>query len=421
MKKALKIITFIIAVVIFIPCVSVKAVSYDGTSEPVLDIEVKDDGTITWTRSLYAYGIWIQSDLNDNYYTALINEVMTDEPSVNLIDLIENKCPNSSYGCSTSKEGTYKVLIKENSGAENYRNSEFTVTYENGKLSGTIVNAVKYAVTLHTNGGVILSDDIDEYIAGESTMLPTDLEKEGFFFAGWYDNEELAGDFIVEIEDTETGDKEYWAKWEEMPELESKEYTLKPVNEDSDNSISFTALEGNTYTFFMNDIMSIKDEDIKQTADQLNDPEFTYEKIKEQLNKLIAYGKKLADGNDSLLKIYEINLDTNGNEVHQVDGGFKIKIKITDDIKGYDSYKLIYIADDGTTEDAIALAQNGDYLEGILPHLSMYALIGSKSENEQTTKNPKTDDDVVFNISLLGLSVIGLIVSGLYVKNNKLN
>ena len=79
-------------------------------------------------------------------------------------------------------------------------------------------------------------------------------------------------------------------------------------------------------------------------------------------------------------------------EVHEVAGGFKIKLKMTDNMNGYDTYKLIYIAEDGTTEKTIELTKNGEYLEGTLPHLSMYALVGNKTETETTDANSTAEN-----------------------------
>ena len=162
--------------------------------------------------------------------------------------------------------------------------------------------------------------------------------------------------------------------------------------------------------------LSITDEQLQYLVDLLNDPEYTLELLKEQLDKIISYGKKAANGQGELLKLYDIELSENLNEIHEADGGFKLKIKITDDIKGYDSYKLVYIDENGQTEDAIELTQNGDYLEGTLEHLSMYALVGSKTENI-----PSTGDNIIFYISMLGLSIVGLIGTGLYTRKKKFN
>ena len=75
--------------------------------------------------------------------------------------------------------------------------------------------APTYAVTLNTNGGTIADGkDVTGYTYGVGATLPTDVTRTGYTFKGWYDNEGLTGFPIAAIGDTETGNKEYWAKWE---------------------------------------------------------------------------------------------------------------------------------------------------------------------------------------------------------------
>ena len=75
--------------------------------------------------------------------------------------------------------------------------------------------APTYAVTLHTNGGTIADGkDVTGYTYGVGATLPTDVTRTGYTFKGWYDNEGLTGDPVTAIGNTETGNKEYWAKWE---------------------------------------------------------------------------------------------------------------------------------------------------------------------------------------------------------------
>lgn len=182
-------------------------------------------------------------------------------------------------------------------------------------------------------------------------------------------------------------------------------------NDQDGNEIVFTTEVGGTYSFATNEYTSITEEDIKRTVDLFGSAFGTFDEIKNGITKIIGYAKEASNGKGDLLKVYELYLYNNGNEVHTVDGGFKIRIKVTADMKGYDSYKLIYIADDGTSEDAIELTQNGEYLEGTLPHLSTYALVGSKN-----ISNPNTGDNIIFYIIMLGLSIISIVTSSLYIK-----
>ena len=74
--------------------------------------------------------------------------------------------------------------------------------------------APTYTVTLHANGGTINNGNVTEYTYGVGATLPTDVTRTGYTFKGWYDNENLTGSPVTAISNTETGNKEYWAKWE---------------------------------------------------------------------------------------------------------------------------------------------------------------------------------------------------------------
>ena len=76
--------------------------------------------------------------------------------------------------------------------------------------------APTYTVTLHANGGTINNGNVTSYTYGVGATLPTadDMTYTGHTFKGWYDNESLTGSPVTAIGNTETGNKEYWAKWE---------------------------------------------------------------------------------------------------------------------------------------------------------------------------------------------------------------
>ena len=74
--------------------------------------------------------------------------------------------------------------------------------------------APTYTVTLNAGDGTINSGNVTSYTYGVGATLPTDVTRTGYTFKGWYDNEALAGSPVTAISNTETGNKEYWAKWE---------------------------------------------------------------------------------------------------------------------------------------------------------------------------------------------------------------
>ena len=79
--------------------------------------------------------------------------------------------------------------------------------------------APTYAVTLNTNGGTINNGNVTGYTYGVGATLPAadDMTYTGHTFKGWYDNENLTGSPVTAIGGAETGNKEYWAKWEINP------------------------------------------------------------------------------------------------------------------------------------------------------------------------------------------------------------
>ena len=112
-----------------------------------------------------------------------------------------------------------------------YTGYTFKGWYDNEGLTGFPVTAISdtetgnkeywakweanaYTVTLNTNGGTINNGNVTEYTYGAGATLPTDVTRTGYTFKGWYGNENLTGNPVTAISNTETGNKEYWAKWE---------------------------------------------------------------------------------------------------------------------------------------------------------------------------------------------------------------
>ena len=96
--------------------------------------------------------------------------------------------------------------------------------------------APTYAVTLNTNGGTINNGNVTGYTYGVGATLPAadDMTYTGHTFKGWYDNENLTSSPVTAISNTETGNKEYWAKWE----INQYTITVKPENGKADITIT---------------------------------------------------------------------------------------------------------------------------------------------------------------------------------------
>ena len=115
-------------------------------------------------------------------------------------------------------------------------NDKFTMPAENVTVKA-IFEANTYTVKLEANGGTIASgQDVTSYTYGVGATLPSadDMTYAGHTFKGWYDNEGLTGDPVTAISNTETGNKEYWAKWE----INQYTITVKPENGKADITIT---------------------------------------------------------------------------------------------------------------------------------------------------------------------------------------
>jgi len=202
--------------------------SYDGNQ----DVQLPGEDDIT--RNGYTFGGWYD------------NEGLTGEPYTVI--------PSGSTGPKTFyakwMANTYTVEFEPNGGTingsyvTNYTYGQgaelptdveksgytFAGWYENDRFEGSAVTAISdteygdktyyakwmsktYSVTLNTNGGTIKSGNVTNYSYGEGAELPTDVEKSGHTFAGWYENEELTGSAVAAISDTDYGDKTYYARW----------------------------------------------------------------------------------------------------------------------------------------------------------------------------------------------------------------
>ena len=202
--------------------------SYDGNQD------VQLPGVDKITRNGYTFGGWYD------------NEGLTGEPYTVI--------PSGSTGPKTFyakwMANTYTVEFEPNGGTingsyvTNYTYGQgaalptdveksgytFAGWYENDRFEGSAVTAISdteygdktyyakwtsktYSITFNTDGGTIKGSYVTEYSYGEGAVLPTDVEKSGYTFAGWYGNEQLTGSAVTAISNTEYGDKTYYAKW----------------------------------------------------------------------------------------------------------------------------------------------------------------------------------------------------------------
>lgn len=76
-----------------------------------------------------------------------------------------------------------------------------------------------YKITYELNGGSG-TESRDSIYTGKSDTLflpAASLKKDGYIFAGWYDNQGCKGEPVSYIPPQSMGDKCFWAKWEKTP------------------------------------------------------------------------------------------------------------------------------------------------------------------------------------------------------------
>ena len=185
--------------------------------------------------------LWQWSATNDSDWAKEIENILA--PSENLTGTIgagrvltarervggASVAPNTEmevtvpYWDGTNKDTDYALFRREANG--NFtRVTAFEQLDEGIRFTGsagasyflTTISRKTFSVKLNPNDGTIAAGkDVTAYTYGQGVALPTadDVTRDGYTFGGWYANEDLSGDIVTAITTTDTGNKEYWAKW----------------------------------------------------------------------------------------------------------------------------------------------------------------------------------------------------------------
>ncbi len=193
---------------------------------------------------------------------------------------------------------------------------------------------------------------------------------------------------------------------------ESEEGKEKYTIEAGDFVVIFSDDEGHEFTLTIAELWNLKDEDLEVMG--LTKAE--YEKAKKELiEQLKDYG--------TVLNVYGITIENEDEEERT--GEVTIRIKMTDEMKKYNSFKLVCIDNDTIGEkDVVTLKEKDGYLEGNLYHLSTYALVAenvekTETKTEETSKNPKTSDNVITYVTIFTIAICGMFITSKSKKKEK--
>ena len=133
--------------------------------------------------------------------------------------------------------------------------------------------------------------------------------------------------------------------------------------------------------------------------------------------------KKLTTKEPNLKAVYDINVVSDSGKIIKIENNkMTIKIKLDEDLLGYDDYQVVYI-EDGKIEETIQATVKDGYIIFETSHLSEYGIIASNSDetisDEQTTTNPKTGDNIIMYIILSVVAIVGISLSTIIIKRKK--
>ena len=186
----------------------------------------------TWNAPLKAYIYDEDTNSGTTYSNAFFpGQKMQEDPATGYyyIEVSDSSCiaKDKNSGESTASifdlahsPNTY-VIISSSNGQRYPGESSKTKLRLDGSsklLSGTTSSDWKTfvpsaTVTYDLNGGTINSGNVTQYIYGQGAVLPTDVTKTGYTFAGWYADENFSGDPVTLIGKIDTGKKVFYAKW----------------------------------------------------------------------------------------------------------------------------------------------------------------------------------------------------------------
>ncbi len=275
-----------------------------------------------------------------------------------------------------------------------------TATYTKNAFDGT-----DRVLILDANGGTIdneLSKKYDYLGGGNSgtamSLLPYVPTRKGYTFNGWNskkDGSEKKYSYI------------YWRKWDKDDEEDLQRDTMI-TNENGAEYYQNVTLYA-TWTKNSTEEETVKE--IQSTGETKGQIEFSEGVNKDyKLDiKPMEVKKELTDKN--VKYIVDINVLDNGQIVEISNTKMKIRFALPEDLKGYKTYKIVYILNGEIKETIPATIEDG-YIVFETSHLSEYGVIATN----ETVTNPKTLDNILLYFVISVLSLTGVIGTYLYKK-----
>lgn len=265
---------------------------------------------------------------------------------------------------------------------------------------------------LNANGGTIngkASNKYDYLGGGNSgtamSLLPYTPVREGYKFTGWNAKKDGSGKNYTYI---------YWRRWDkdDKDDLNRDTIIKNALGAEYYQNVTLYA----SWTKNSGEPEQPAEETVKEiqsTGKIKGKIEFEEEVSKKyKLDiKQIEVEKDLIDKN--VKYVVDINVLENGEVVKISNTKMKIRIALSEDLKGYDKYEVVYISDNEIKERIPAKIEDG-YIVFETSHLSHYGVIVTNNNTEQgneeetTNNNPKTGDNIILDVALFMISSVGI-------------
>ncbi|MFA6748167.1 MAG: hypothetical protein WCR88_10210 [Aminobacterium sp.] len=250
------------------------------------------------------------------------------------------------------------------------------------------------------NGYVTITLELGDIELTEDSYIV--YEHDGEFYT-------ITGDDVIydEVGNTITFNANKFSNYAVVTSAPKQNHILK-AGENDEFILTFEDMINGDYQLEVNsllDLLNLTDEELASAG-----LDATHEEIETIINSI----KSGVSKNGNLIGLYEISAVLNGNK--KTDGPFTFKVKLTDELKKYNTYKMVYVDDEfNVTETVVTGTVKDDYIIFTLPHLSAYALTASNVEN------PQTGDGIISSVLLGSISLIGLLGTSLYLNKKRFN
>ena len=282
-----------------------------------------------------------------------------------------------------------------------------TATYTQNNFAGD-----DRVLILNANGGTIngkASNKYDYLGGGNSgtamSLLPYTPVREGYKFTGWNAKKDGSGKNYTYI---------YWRRWDKDDKDDLNRDTIIK------NALGAEYYQNVTLYASWTKTSGKPEQPVKETVKEIQSTGKIKGKIEfeEEVSKnykldikQIEVEKDLIDKN--VKYVVDINVLENGEVVKISNTKMKIRIALSEDLKGYDKYEVVYISDNEIKERIPAKIEDG-YIVFETSHLSHYGVIVTNNNTEQgnkeetTNNNPKTGDNIILDVALFMISSVGI-------------